>query len=368
MLGVDIVNPFCYSCDMIDLTPTIAALIPVYNEEPVIKGTIDALVEAGMPLKDIYVVNDRSTDRTESIALSLGVNVYTVPENGGKAIAQRRALDYFGLTKKYDWVVFLDGDTKVDVDFIKAFRNAAIAEPDVGLFVGQVKSVRNSHIFSASRSYEYTYGQDVAKHGQSNFGVVLVSPGCSSMYNSKTLEKLDIDHNTLAEDMDLTMQVHQSRGKIKYVPTAIVYTQDPASLVDYNKQILRWFRGLWQVVKKHRIFNPLNNLRVNWYMRLVILDALILNPVFWIPVLLFISPYLALVGFIGNFFISSLIAIYSGFRTRRFDVVYKFPVYYWISYINLYAFVRAFVEIIILRKELLTWNKVKRYNFDSHIT
>lgn len=351
------------------ITPpiSIAILIPVYNEGIVIKGTIEALVASGASRSDIYIVNDKSTDDTEAIAVAEGVSVYTVPENGGKANAQRSALYYYQLTKRYDWIIFLDGDTKVDINFIEEMRKAALSDPDVGLFVGQVKSVNNSHIFSASRAYEYTYGQDVSKHGQSNFGVVFVSPGCASMYSSKMLEKLDIDHNTLAEDMDLTMQVHHQKGKIKYIPTAMVYTQDPSSLTDYNKQILRWFRGLWQVVKKHRVFNPFNNIRVNWYMRLVILDALLLNPVFWITALLFISPYLAFVGFIGNFLISMLIATYSGFRTRRLDVVYKFPLYYWISYINLYAFVRAFVEVIILKKELFAWNKVKRYDFDSHI-
>lgn len=352
---------------MIKLSPSIAVLIPVYNEEPVIKGTIDALVLAGMPLDDIYVVNDRSTDNTEAIALSTGVNVYTVSQNGGKAQAQRKSLEYFRLTEKYKWIIFLDGDTKVDINFVKEMRNSAMAEPGIGLFVGQVKSVNNNHIFSASRANEYTYGQDIAKHGQSNFNVIFVSPGCASMYRSDVLDKMDIDHSTLAEDMDLTMQAHSMGHKIKYVPDAIVYTQDPSTFKDYHKQILRWSRGLWQVVKKHKVFNLKNNLRVNWYMRLVIFDALLLNPVIWLFILMLYSPILSLFAFFLNILFSFAVALYSSYRTRRLDVIYKFPVYYWIVYINLYAFVRAFVEIIILKKELLAWNKVKRYNFDSHI-
>lgn len=352
---------------MIKLNPSIAVLIPAYNEEIVIKGTIDALLEAGMPRSDIYVVNDRSTDKTEEIASSTGVNVYTVPVNGGKANAQRAALSYFRLSNRYKWIIFLDGDTKVDVNFLKEMRNAAIENPEMGVFVGQVKSVKNNHIYSAGRAYEYTYGQDIAKQGQSNFGVVFVSPGCASMYNGEFLAKSEIDADTLAEDMDLTLQAHRFGYKVRYIPNAFVNTQDPSTLKDYNKQILRWYRGLWQVIKKHGVYSPKNNSRVDWYMRLVTIDALFFNPAFWTIFLLFTtSVYVAGIAFLGNIAISFLIACYVSIRARRLDTITRFPLYHWLSYVNFYAYTRAFVEIIIQRKTLLAWNKVKRYNFDSH--
>ena len=52
-------------------------------------------------------------------------------------------------------------------------------------------------------------------------------------------------------------------------------------------------------------------------------------------------------------------------KTKRWDVLCKVPVFYWLSYLNTFAFLRSFVEIILLRKTILTWNKVQRYNFDS---
>jgi cellulose synthase/poly-beta-1,6-N-acetylglucosamine synthase-like glycosyltransferase len=345
----------------------IGVLIPAYNEEVVIKGTIDSLIAAGCSRSHIYVVDDKSTDGTAEIAKTTGVNVYTVSENGGKAQAQRKAIQYFLLLERYDWLIFMDGDTKVDENFLKAFSDAIYNDSTVGLYVGQVKSVKNNHIYSASRAFEYTYGQDVAKQGQSNFNVIYVSPGCASMYRTDVLSMLTIDHMTLAEDMDLTMQVHRAKFKISYVPDAIVNTQDPSTFKDYHKQILRWYRGFWQIIKKHRIFAISKKQPVDFYMMLVVFDALILNRIIWIAIFAATMPWVLPTLMLIDVGCCTLIACYSGFRTKRLDVVYKLPLYYWLSYVNFYAYMRAFVEIIVCKKELLAWNKVKRYDFNSHI-
>lgn len=345
--------------------PRIAVLIPVFNEELVIAGTIKALTSVDVDKRDIYIVDDKSTDKTAEIARATGVNVFTVPQNGGKAKAQTAALNHFDIYSKYDWIIFLDGDTKVDLYFFNALFAAAKTDPSVALYVGQVMSAKNDHVFSASRAFDYTYGHDVAKIGQDNFNCIFVSPGCASMYRTDVLKTLDIDHMTLAEDMDLTMQVHRAKGKVRYIQDAIVYTQDPSTLKDYHKQVLRWYRGFWQVVKKHSVFGFRRKQPVDLYMMLLTTDAIVFNRIIWLVSLLFINPSILPFLMLADFGIAGLIAVYTSYRTKRRDVIWKLPVYYWISYVNFYAFMRAFVEIILLRKTLLSWNKVARYQFDS---
>jgi len=345
--------------------PRIAVLIPAYNEEVVLKGTVDALVAAGANVQDIFVVDDRSTDLTVQVAHECGVNIFTVPVNGGKANAQKAALAEFKLLDLYEWIIFLDGDTKVEPDFIKVMREAAIKDPSVALYVGQVKSVKNNHVFSASRAVEYAYGQDLAKHAQSNFNVIFVSPGCSSMYRTDTLAKLHIDHLTLAEDMDLTVQLHRLRERAVYLPKAIVYTQDPSTLKDYNKQILRWYRGFWQVVLKHKVMHFTKKQPVDLYMLLLIVDATIFNRVIWLITLMCLFPQRAWQIMASDFLIMFGVSAYGAFRTRRWDAIWKYPACYLIGFLNIAAYARALVEIVMLRKELLAWNKVARYDFDS---
>lgn len=347
-------------------TPKISVLIPAYNEEVVLEGTILALVEAGCNLSDIYVVDDRSTDRTVEIAGHCGVHCFTVPVNGGKANAQRAALAHFKLLELYDWVVFLDGDTKIDKAFMNEMLARAIKDPTVALYVGQVKSVENDHVFSASRAVEYAYGQDLMKHGQSNFNVIFVSPGCASMYQTKMLAELHIDHLTLAEDMDLTVQVHRHNGRVIYVPEAVVYTQDPATFKDYNKQILRWYRGFWQVIAKHKIISPFQKKqRIDLYMLLLIVDVILFNRALWLITMITYMPSSAVFLLSMDVGTSGAVACYGAYRTKRWDCIYKFPLCYMISYLNIIAYIRALIEIVILRKTLLSWNKVARYDFES---
>lgn len=345
--------------------PRIAILIPAYNEEPVIAGTIKALIHADADRRDIFVVDDKSTDKTAEIARSMGVNVYTVPKNGGKAKAQAAAIRHFYLSFLYDWVIFLDGDTKVDPYFINAMYLAIKQHPEASLFVGEVKSIANSHIFSAVRAFDYTFAHDIAKRAQSNFNVIYVSPGCASMYRASLLRYLDFDSKTLAEDMDLTMQVLRLGKKALFIPDAVVYTQDPATFKDYHKQILRWARGAWQVIKKQNVFWLAKKRAVDYYLWLIIADSFIFNKLFWALVILFTMPAKLPMLFAVDFAVTACIAAWCTYRTKRWDVLYKMPVYYWLSVLNIIVWFRAFFEIMILRQNPLDWNKVKRYDFDS---
>jgi cellulose synthase/poly-beta-1,6-N-acetylglucosamine synthase-like glycosyltransferase len=344
---------------------TFAVLIPAYNEELVLAGTVGALIESGFDPRDVYLVDDRSTDNTAELGERLGINVFTVPENGGKALAVKRGLEHFELCERYSWVIFLDGDTKADRGFHRALCEAVKEQPKVGLFVGQVMSVPNDHIYSASRAVEYVFGHDVVKQGQSNFNCVYVAPGCASIYRADVLAKLEISADTLAEDMDLTLQVHRLGLPVVYVAKAIVHTQDPASFQDYHKQVLRWCRGVWQVIRKHKILWFTRKQRVDWYMLLILLDAIAFNKAFWVVGLSTATPELLPTLLLLDLGISFLIASYAARRTRRWDLIYKFPLYFWISYVNLYAFLRSFTEVMVLRRTSFGWNKVKRYDFSA---
>jgi cellulose synthase/poly-beta-1,6-N-acetylglucosamine synthase-like glycosyltransferase len=345
--------------------PKICVLIPAFNEARVIEGTLDSLRDAGFECRDIYVVDDMSSDATAALARRRGANVYTVPEKGGcKANAQNHGLAHFQLQNKYDWVVFVDADSKVESQFLNAMYEAAETHPDATLLIGQVKSAKNNHICAALRAYEYTFSHEVIKGGQANFNMITVSPGCASMYKLADLMKLNIDSGTLAEDMDLTIQVHRMKGKIKYIHAAGVSTQDPSTFKDYMKQNMRWNRGFWQIILKHKTFAFTKKLPVDWYMMYLVLDTLLLNRLFTLPILCWLFP-LKWVGFgvLVDMLCYLGVGVVIALKTKRWDVLCKVPIFYWLAYLNLYAFLSSFVEIILCRKKILAWNKVQRYDF-----
>lgn len=345
-----------------------AVIVPAHNEAEVIRRTMEALCKAGASPKDIYVVDDASKDNTSEIAREAGVQVLTLANNVGKSEALNSAIDHFELCEKYDYVAFLDADTEVKENYFLVLREAAEDNPEVALFVGQVKSSRTpgffSGVFSASRVNEYQISHDLLKVGQSRFGTVFVAPGCTSVYRSDVLGKLKYGNDTLAEDMDLTIQVHRMKGKIVYVPEAIVYTQDPATFRDYMKQVTRWQRGGWQVLKKHRLMSPFKRRwqRIDFYLLFMMLDSVIFNRI-WVTIALmfWLGVAKALPIMSVELGIMFLFAVYAGIKNRRADTIYKFPLYIGLFYVNQLTYLRSFAEVFLFRRNVLSWNKVRRY-------
>ena len=347
--------------------PRICVLIPAFNEERVIEGTIDSLLAAGFNRPDIFVVDDMSTDATAILARRTGVNVYTVTEKGGcKANAQNYGLAHFKLHTRYTHVVFIDADSQVEPQFLNAMFEAADSNPDATLLSGRVKSAKSSRLISAMRAYEYTFLYEITRGGQANFNVIPVSSGCASMYKLADLLKMTIDPGTLAEDMDLTLQVHRRKGAIKYVSGAGVITQDPATVREYNTQIMRWYRGFWQMVLKHKTFAFTRKRPIDLYMAFLAVESLFLNRFFLLLVFCcFFSLKSIVWGLAADAVLFLAVGAIAALKTRRWDVLCKLPIFYWLSYLNLFAFWRSFVEIIVRRKKILAWNKVERYAFDQ---
>ena len=73
--------------------PRIAVLIPAYNEELVIAGTIKALIHADAERSDIYVVDDKSTDKTAEIARSMVDNTSQNAAGGNPMVIPRINVD-----------------------------------------------------------------------------------------------------------------------------------------------------------------------------------------------------------------------------------------------------------------------------------
>ena len=340
----------------------ICIVVPAFKEEQVIDKTLTSLLAAGFLKSDIYVIDDCSGDRTSEIARSFGVEVLTLEKNSGKAGATRQGLAHFNLTDRYDWITLVDGDSMLSHDFIPVLQAAITKEPNVGLFVGQVVSIENPSVFSTYRAYEYAYGHEIVKKGQNNFNTIFVSPGCCSVYRADVLAQLDVSNETLAEDMDLTIQTHRLGYRVRYLHELLAYTQDPNNFHDFYKQITRWYRGFWQIVKKHEILSPKQWGRVDIYLKIVMLDAIIFNRLFITAVALcFLDFNMLLLGMAMDYVLLGAVSLYAAYLARNWRIFVYSPLFYFISFMNSLAYLKAFAEVFIFGKIVLSWNKVTRY-------
>jgi cellulose synthase/poly-beta-1,6-N-acetylglucosamine synthase-like glycosyltransferase len=132
----------------------LALLLPGHNEELIIAHTIQSAIIAGQNIRDIYVVNDASTDRTKQIATELlgKDNVLTV-KRSGKALAVQKAVKRFKIEKRYTWLHIADADSIFSPEYFREYRKK-LDENKYAVAVGFVQSLRGNWI-STYRALTY---------------------------------------------------------------------------------------------------------------------------------------------------------------------------------------------------------------------
>lgn len=239
----------------------VAALIPAHNEAAVLEDSLRA-VAALLPVSNIHVISDGSTDDTAAIARQFGVRVLELSPNRGKAGALLAGIRHFALEENFGIVLLLDADTRLAPDYLQTGL-PEFDSPDVVAVAGRVRSVLDppprtwiGRIIVAYRARVYEVLQLLVKYGQAarRANAIYIVPGFASMYRTDVLERIDIAAPGLViEDFNMTFEVHSQKiGRIAFHPgVAVAYTQDPDTLHDYVRQIRRWSLGFWQTVRLH---------------------------------------------------------------------------------------------------------------------
>ena len=336
-----------------------ALLLPGHNEELIIAATIKSAIKAGQPKRDIFVVDDCSTDNTAKIAIALmgKENVLSV-HRSGKALAVKKAVKKFNITKDYQWLHVADADSVFSPNYFRIFRKKL--SPEYAVALGFVQSLRGNWI-STYRALSYTFSQHVNRRIQSYLGMISVFPGPITCFRTDILPKLDIDGNSLTEDFDITLQVHRKKlGKIKFIPKAVNYTQDPQTFRDFCKQNLRWQRGLFQGITKYRVGFKFRRIDASIGFQLFQLLIFLTQFFILIPMIIIMTgdwmilPTLLVIDFIVN----SAIAIWASFAAKRWNLLGAMPYFYFLRWTEMVIFLIAFFEVVILgrfKNEMKGW-------------
>jgi cellulose synthase/poly-beta-1,6-N-acetylglucosamine synthase-like glycosyltransferase len=230
--------------------PSLSVLIPAYNEEKVLERTVEAVLAADYPGKEVIIIDDGSTDRTLNIARSFGNRgVKVIPRpNGGKAVALNHGLKF----AQGDIIAVVDADSQVAkntfTELVQPFR-----DPDVAAVAGNIKVLNRMNWLTRCQALEYVTGINLYRRALDVFGSVAVVPGALGAYRREILESGGFyDSDTLVEDFDVTMKALKSGNTVQATTRAVSYTEAPQTIGDFVRQRLRWYRGNFQALWKHR--------------------------------------------------------------------------------------------------------------------
>jgi peptidoglycan-N-acetylglucosamine deacetylase len=232
--------------------PEVSVLIPAYNEESVIVGTVRAALASRYPKLEVLVIDDGSIDRTgelvrENFGRESRVRLLLQPNRGKPAALNHGLAEALG-----EVVVSIDADTVVDPDAIPRLVRH-FADPKVGAVAGNVKVINRNRWLTRWQALEYITSQNLEKRAFDLLNCIPVVPGAAGAWRAELLRSSGgFSGDTVAEDTDLTFSIRRGGWKIQYDEDAIGRTEVPDTVEALIRQRFRWTFGTLQAVWKHR--------------------------------------------------------------------------------------------------------------------
>lgn len=365
--------------------PTCSILIPAHNEDKVIANTIEAMLNLNYP-KDklkIVVINDGSKDNTKQIIESYAakdsqVVLFDIPKGeGGKG--KSRTLNLGVKTVTSDVIAIYDADNTPDPQSLRYLIANLISDPELGGVIGKFRTVnKDRNLLTRFINIETLSFQSMLQAGRWQMHKIATLPGTNLVLWTKIIQELDgWDEEALTEDSELSIRIYEHGYKIKFVPYAITYEQEPESWKVWIKQRVRWVRGNNYVISKFfKLIPNFKNKRLKWDL----LYTLSLYYIFFVAVIL--SDILFVLGLLGIisiplpgpytyvWIIAFVLFLFEIMLAISYDREDK-PGNFWMVLLMYFSYCQLWVYVIFkagylefVKKEKHIWDKTVR--FDLH--
>lgn len=348
--------------------PFVSVILAAYNEEKIIKKTLEAILESTHKKYEVIVVNDGSTDGTSKTVREMcqrDPRIRLIDQgNAGKSTAINRAFK----EAQGSVVISIDADTQMLPQAIEWLARPFI-DPKVAAVSGNVKVGNIKNRLTMWQHMEYVSSFNLDRRAFSLLKCVPVVPGALGAWRKEAIEQIGyFPHDTLAEDTDVTVTLIRDGYHIHYEERALAFTEAPDNLKDFLKQRFRWVYGTLQCLWKHR-----HTLFRKRYGKV----GLLVFPYMWLFQFIFqlfvpFADLYSLVSFFGNgarsilyyyltFLAIDLFTCCFAFRLEKeslkpmWGFFYQRFVYrYMISYIIYRSIIQA------IRGKRMGWNKLQR--------
>jgi glycosyltransferase involved in cell wall biosynthesis len=236
-------NPVSYGGDH----GLVTVIIPARNEEKTIVRTLASVAKI-MPLANIIVVDDDSSDRTPKI---LGLNSPPIRmihvSHKGKVNAIHAALRYVYTP----YVMLLDADIELSDNFViptDALRDGYATAVAFNIVPKIEKDSWTSRVLYNVQKHEYAKSMQIGRKFNSVTKSVHCISGAAGLFKTERLVELSKAHTTIfpGEDLERTLLELASRGQVIFADH-IVLTDVPDTIGALTRQrVLGWWPGLWR--------------------------------------------------------------------------------------------------------------------------
>ncbi|MCE5333526.1 MAG: glycosyltransferase [Desulfobacteraceae bacterium] len=213
--------------------PAISVAVCTYNGSRTIRDTLEGLKKVDYPNFEVIVVNDGSTDHTESIAKEYGFRVISIP-NGGLSNARNVGMR----AAKGEIVAYIDDDAIPDPQWLTYLAATFLTTDHVGVGGPNIPPADDGPIAecvanSPGGPVHVLLTDEMAEH----------IPGCNMAFRKAALEAIDGCDATFriaGDDVDLCWRLQQQGWTLGFNPAAMVWHHRRNSVKTYWKQQLNY--------------------------------------------------------------------------------------------------------------------------------
>jgi GT2 family glycosyltransferase len=225
------------------MTPKIGIVTVLYNSEKVLKDFFESLSRQTYKNIVLYVIDNKSPDKSLNIAKSLAeridteVRIIPCDENFGVAkgnnIGIKAALD-----EECDYVLLSNNDIKFEKDTIKTLLDGLYAN-DAQLAVPKIYSYDTNTLWYAGGKFQYRTGNTIHigrnKEDCGQFDEVKLmdyAPTCFMLIDKNVFENvgmMDEKYFVYFDDTDFIYRCKRANQKLIYYPQAVIRHKESSS-------------------------------------------------------------------------------------------------------------------------------------------
>lgn len=241
--------------------PFVSVMVPAHNEAVVIEKTVKSLLNLSYP-KDRYeiiVINDNSSDNSAEILKRIQDNnkdrnlivINTDSVNGGKG--KSNSLNIGFEKSKGELLAIYDADNTPEKNALKYLVQTILEDDKLGAVIGKFRCRnKNVNLLTKFINIETLTFQWMAQAGRWQLFNLCTIPGTNFVIRRSIIEGMGgWDTKAVTEDTEISFRMYRMGYKIKFMPKAITWEQEPQTLNVWIRQRTRWAKGNTYVVVKN---------------------------------------------------------------------------------------------------------------------
>lgn len=228
----------------------ITIVVPVYNVEKYLGRCLDSILEQTYRNLEIILVNDGSTDGSESICkqyLSMDDRLrYIYQHNQGLAAARNAGIDR--ATGKY--IAFVDSDDFIDKRYIETLYRLIIQyDCDISI-CGLIKTTQDKPSVKKKKWSEKVYNGQELIRDMYNQNMLDLSVACNKLLKISLFQKERFPVGKLYEDFVLCTKLIYRSNKVAYTTEPLYYYFQSKESITRRKFTLKNLDHITEIERK----------------------------------------------------------------------------------------------------------------------